>query len=643
MATIPDESVQMATIAPVSLQTDVADANQNADRNHRGMTKEEDAAWRLETKSRRIERRLQGCQLRPSVLAQEGELDLSDVRRIAKQHMDIPWPKKPPLSPWHSQVRKARRLWVKTQKAEANLARPSTVSVPPGAPGRPADDCWDTTAAVEGIGPSTDNDHHLTNALPSPNTAQRIQPNKTQEAAKNAARDAEETSATSTDTTMKGGINEDKEGPEADNSVIGADMVRDERRGFPYPPSSYCMSVHTDRMFAEANATTSVSKPPESGITPQTASCGDLDLVLTGIEVAPGQNHKQTDLRFQFDRYSPYDFPQDAAVLPAQHEAIPETQTCEVNHQTKTKDTAVIGENSICKLEDVPAQSMDVSPATRSQGRLMSQEGEILEITSTAFLKALQAVREKKRKRSTSDVSDYAHRSLDERDEQIKPVMDSANSDLVRRRATISMLPCMYRTGRRGNQSAKPAGTVATDSPATESPFIGPLPIQRPSIRRRSISPRGTRGETRPEAFERAKAEGLIPSEMTYSDLLRLDEQDRLDSRRLSKVHKRAWEEAGRPPRPPGSTHNFSYSYVHDLINVPDVIRGPEAKRPKIQAKGEAASSTTRSGHVSDTRVQSLSNKQVVKKEQPVEASKPTSREVEVQDFIRQMSGRKSR
>lgn len=630
MTTIHDGSVQM--VAPEALEV-----CQTAERNHLGLTKEEEAARRLETKIRRRERKLQqGCQLRPHVLTQEGELLRSDVKENAKRHPFLPWPTKPGDVPWHPQVRSARRLWIKTQDAEADLAASLEVQTPPDVPGGPVVVHSDDSAAVKGTVSMFDNDYDITAALPPPNTSDSRQPSMTQEAAKKVTQAAEEVPRTSTDTMMKSGASEDKEVSEANNMVIDGATVREDRKGPPYPLPSYCMSAQADGMLSELDATTSVPKPPKFGMTPRMASREGKGIFFVGDKAAPSQDVEQTDAVVLPQQSIPARPFQNVVALPAQYEASSDLDTGEVSDLDATDNTAVIVKNLVWKLDHIAAQKLDGTAAAEGEERDVLEEGEIMEVSSTSFL---HAVDQKKRNRSASALTDYSHRSLEERDEKIDNLIRTARSELDGRRATPPTLSCIDRLGRRNNQSAKATGPATTDS-AT----IGPAPAESPSVSRRSTSPRATRGETRIQAFERAKAGGLISSEMTYFDLLRLDEQDKADTKRLWRVNKRAWEEAGRPPKPPGYTHRSLYSHVYDVVKVPDVIRGPETKRPRIQAKREETLiPTTSGGHASHARVRPLGDREAVQKEQVAMATKPTSRELEVQDFIKQMSGRKGR
>jgi len=487
---------------------------------------------------------------------------------------------------------------MKTQKAEADRARPSTFQAPPVVGGRPAGVYINASAAVEDADSSSDKGYHAT---------------------------------------VEGG-------PEADNRMIGADMVKDEWKGLPQTTSSCLVSTQPGRIHSEADATTSVPKPPEFGVTPPAASCKDQSILLQDIEGGASPDVEPTDPRVLSQHSSPVELLQNVAVLPAQEKAISELQTGGVSGPIQIADTAVVGQNLLCKLQDISAQSIDGSAAPRSVENNMLEEGEILEISGTSFF---QSVQEKKRKRPASALADYSPRSPEEREEYIESLIHPASPVLYRRRGTISMLSGIDGIGRGGSQSAKAADPPATASATTCAPVISPPFPQRPMFRNRSVSPRETRGETRAEAFERAKAKGLIPGEMTYSDLLQLDVQSRLDDRRLSKVAKRAWEEAGRPPLPAGYTHNSRLSYVYALVQVPDVIRGPEAKRRRVgEGEEQGVKPTVRRGYMPDTRApesQPRDDKEAVKEQQARERVKPTSRLLEVQDFIRLMAGKKRR
>lgn len=576
------------------------------------------AELRLAKTVARNQRRLNGCLLRPHVLPQEGVLDQLEVTAKARDYPLLPWPKKPPYSAWHPCVRQARRWWNKTQrefciraerldleaaKAEcdgtvaANVSTSSEVAYP--------NSRFKTiTEDVNGKCPEINRRRQLTGSI--------------------------DTAISVDDTPLFPPRHQNTLAP-----VQTYDQIAIQQRPDAEPVVA--------RQFA-------IVESPISTADTQTPSTKHDRCRLLRAEPTPLQENHTTSNDHKTQLCDDLTILQHDVFPPAQRRVMVKAETNSMDVLDRTADTPVLpGVQS--RGHGYPVeQGVGFAPARNRRDTVVLEEGEILETASQTCVQASDAMK------SRTQTNSSANHLLRHREDQPHRVV------FDRKHAPLS---CIGRLGRRAVNPSHRARESSASSPSVidlsvpDQPMVIAEPVfDRSRPQRMSTKPRYTTHEGRAEAFMRAKAEGLIPNEMTYFDLLQLDKKDDEADFRLLISAKRAWEDAGRPEPLPGREGRSPFLHVWDMIRVPAVIRGPDlkrstedveesiepqAKRRRIEQKTEKSVSTSINSAMQDNNVKKgspvISTEAVQGKEQ--EVSRFLISKQDVKDWIRLMSGKK--
>ena len=301
-----------------------------------------------------------------------------------------------------------------------------------------------------------------------------------------------------------------------------------------------------------------------------------------------------------------------------------------------TVPSLILSDNRECSV----AEDVEAVGAEERQVLVRLEEGEVLQIPSPC----VQASNRKDNESQASTFTDYTPLR---REEFLR------KRELLRRAEQSGLEKSDTQSFERGIEHGHSSFKV-------QCPIFG-IPSFRPPFRNQSplyvhAMPQ-LRYEGRREAFEEAKAKGLIPQAMTYSTLLDMDARDIVAKEQRYRSDREAWIAAGKPSKPPGSRNRSEYSHVYDGV-VPDVIRGPELKRPaddpgmttepqakrrKIEQESTRKIEAAAKCGLPPKKVKNVNHavdKEAVPEEKPEKSRFGITRQ-DVKDWIRLMSGKK--